>query len=173
MSKDILHSKIKLYGEVKKILGAASIAWEQLTGFIRQHYELDEDWFAGNPSHKYHSNLRFMRSGKTLIGLSVREGYFIAYIVLGELERNNFELMRNDLNDTIAKEYDAAQTLRDGKWIAFEVHDDSLIDDLIKLVQVKRKPNRKKMPLQTDNAGRFDLGLSHKEITRLLIAQTI
>ncbi len=36
-----------------------------------------------------------------------------------------------------------AQTYRDGKWIMFEPKDSSLFDDFIKILSIKRKPNKK------------------------------
>jgi len=39
--------------------------------------------------------------------------------------------------------YDSAQTYHDGKWIMFEPVDTSLFQDFIRLLGIKRKPNRK------------------------------
>ena len=39
----------------------------------------------------------------------------------------------------------------------------------IRLLHLKRKPNRKVLPDNLEKCGRLDLGLSHDEITNLLI----
>ena len=39
--------------------------------------------------------------------------------------------------------YDETQTYHDGKWLMFEPTDTSLFDDFIRLLGIKRKPNRK------------------------------
>ena len=44
---------------------------------------------------------------------------------------------------TLCRRYDEAQTYRDGKWVMFEPTDTSEFDDYIKLLAIKRKPNRK------------------------------
>ena len=160
---------IKPYAEVKALLGSASPAWEKLTGHIRFHYSMDEVWDAGKPTHKHHSNLYFRRGGKTLITLCVREGYFIACIVLGKDERAKFEEQREFFSESVRKEYDDAKLYHDGKWLGFDVRDDSLVDGIIQLLPIKRKPNRKILPKNLEACGCLDLGLSHEDITNFLI----
>ena len=58
---------IKPYNEVKTMLGDASTAWEHLIGYIRYHYEMDENWAEGKPTHKHFNNLFIKRSGKALL----------------------------------------------------------------------------------------------------------
>jgi len=159
---------IKPYAEVKTMLGSASSAWEKLVGHIRYHYEMDENWWEGNPKGKNHSGLYFKRGGKSLISLWVREGYFIACVVFGKDEREKLDAQRENFGEAICKEYDDAETLHDGKWLGFEVRDESLIDDIIRLLPIKRKPNRKILPENLEKCGRLDLGLSKEEITNQL-----
>jgi len=164
-----MKNTIKPYSEVKKKLGKASVAWEKLTGHIRFHYTMDELWEEGNPTHKHHNNLRFRRGGKTLITLCIREGYFITAIVLGKDERDRFEQCRNEFSKEVCKEYDGTEILHDGRWLGFDVKDESLIDDIIRLLEIKRKPNRKIMPKSLKGCGSLDIGLSHPEITKIIV----
>ena len=53
------------------------------------------------------------------------------------------EEIRNELSSNILETYDNAQTFHDGKWVMFNITDNSIIEDLIKLLFIKRKPNRK------------------------------
>ena len=161
----------KLYSEVKAKLGQAAAAWEKLTGYVRYYYEMDELWEPGNPAHKHHSNLRFRRGGKTLITLCIREGYFIVAVVLGKEERETFDEMRGSFSEAIRNEYDNTEIFHDGKWMGFDVKDDSLIDDIIKLLPIKRKPNRKALPAakSINECGQLDIGLSSQEITKILL----
>ncbi|MCL2588776.1 MAG: DUF3788 domain-containing protein [Oscillospiraceae bacterium] len=159
---------IKPYEQVKAMLGAASGAWEKLTGHIRFYYVMDELWEAGNPAHKHYNTLRFRRGGKTLITLCIREGYFIACIVLGKEERERFDAQQESFGALVRKVYDVEDVLHDGKWIAFDVRDESPMEDIIRLLPIKRKPNRKVLPGRFEPCGRCDLGLSHEDITNLL-----
>ena len=160
---------IKPYAQVKTMLGNASSAWEKLVGHIRFFYVMDELWEEGKPTHKHYNNLRFRRGGKTLVTLCIREGYFIACIVLGKEEREKFDEQREAFGPVARKVYDETHTYHDGKWIGFDVRDESLIDDMIRLLHIKRKPNRKSLPERVEACGRLDLGLSHEDVTNYLI----
>jgi len=158
----------KLYAEVKSMLGASIAPWEQLVGQIRYHYEIDEIWAEGKPTHKHRNNLYFKRGGKSLLILGLREDYFLACVVLGAKEREKFEEQRSTFSQEVCNIYDQAETLHDGKWLGFEVRDSLLVDDIFRLIQIKRKPNRKVFPDNIDLCGRLDIGLPHEEITKLI-----
>jgi hypothetical protein len=151
------------------MLKSASSAWEKLAGHIRFFYAMDELWVEGNPAHKHYNNLYFKRSGKTLITLCIREGYFIACIVLGKDEQEKFDKQQKTFGKEVCKTYNETKRYHDGKWLAFDVHDESLIDDIIRLLHIKRKPNRKILPESLEKCGSLDLGLSHEDITNCLI----
>jgi len=165
-----MKGSIKPYSEIKERLGNASVAWEKLTGRIRYLYEMDELWEEGNTTHKHHSNLRFRRGGKTLITLSVREGYFIASIVLGKEERDEFEEQRGKFGRLVCQEYDSVEVFHDGKWLGFDMKDGSLVEDVILLLEIKRKPNRKVLPKSSEGCGHLDIGLSHEEVTKIIMS---
>ena len=162
----------KPYSEVKAMLGDASTLWEQLTGHIRYHYVMDEKWAEGKPTHKNRNNLYFQRGGKSLAILAIREGYFIACVVLGKDERAVFDEQRAAFGEAVCQAYDEAENLHDGKWLAFDIHsnDTPLIEDVIRLLHIKRKSNRKVLPDSLDPCGRLDIGLSHAEITDLIVS---
>ena len=159
----------KPYSEVKAILGDASAAFEALIGNIRHQYEMDENWAEGKPTHKHYNNLFIKRSGKALLSLHLRDGFFLVSITLGGKEREKFEEQRATFGKVVCDVYDEAETLHDGKWLGLKVQDDSLIDDIVRLVQIKRKPNRKVFPKDIEKCGRLDIGMSHEDITKLIM----
>ena len=165
---------IKPYEEIKAMLGDASSSWEKLIGQIRYLYVCDEVWVEGNPKGKHHSNLYIRRGGKALTSFFFREGYFMACVVLGKDEREKFDQQRETFGAAVCKEYDSQESLHDGKWLGFEMHgkpgDTALIDDIIRLLHIKRKPNRKVLPESLEKCGRLDIGLSHEEITNSIMA---
>ena len=93
----------------------------------------------------------------------------MACVVFGKEEREKFDAQRESFSSAICKAYDEADTLHDGKWLAFDIYDESFVDDLIGLLHIKRKPNRKILPESLEKCGRLDIGLSHEDITNLLI----
>ena len=64
-------------------------------------------------------------------------------IILGRDERVKFEQERENYSKEIQRIYDETQTYHDGKWMMFTPTDASLFNDFIRLLKIKRKPNRK------------------------------
>ena len=64
-------------------------------------------------------------------------------MILGKDERLKFEEERGNYSKEVQKVYDETQTYHDGKWLMFEPTDTALFDDFIRLLRIKRKPNRK------------------------------
>jgi hypothetical protein len=139
-------SEIKPYEEIVSLLGSSKSAWEKLIGYIRFHYVMDELWTTGVSTGKlsnYRDELKFRRGGKTLVTLYVREGFFKVCIVFGKDERAKFEEKQSEFSDTICKLYADTDTYHDGKWLGIDVYHMTLIADIICLLNIKRKPNRK------------------------------
>ena len=155
----------KSYEQVKAMLGNASSAWEKLIGHLRYHYLIDEKWAEGKPTHKHFNNLFIRCGGKALTSFHIRKEYFVVSITLGKIEREKFDENRENFGKTVLNEYDKAEILHDGKWFGFEIRDEALIDDIIRLIQIKRKPNRKILPNCIEMCGCLDIGLSREEIT--------
>ena len=64
-------------------------------------------------------------------------------IILGKDERAKFEQERGRYSKEVQRIYDEAQTYHDGKWMMFEPVDAALFDDFTRLLNIKRRPNRK------------------------------
>jgi thymidylate kinase len=64
-------------------------------------------------------------------------------VILGKAEREKFESDRLAYSDKIKAIYDEATTYHDGKWLMIEINNTSLMEDIKKLLLIKRKPNKK------------------------------
>ncbi len=64
-------------------------------------------------------------------------------VILGKRERDKFEMQRKLFSKEVQTLYDEATTYHDGKWIMFELRDTGLFSDIERLLQIKRRPNRK------------------------------
>ena len=115
--------------------------WNKLNTFIQESYDMDRSWNTGGKAWKY--EYKYRRGGKTLCALYAREGCVGFMIILGKGERSKFEADRDNFSKEIQKIYDETQTYHDGKWVMFEPVDTTLFDDFIRLLRIKRKPNRK------------------------------
>ena len=114
--------------------------WRRLCALIDEQYEMDRLWNNGGKAWKYEYKDR--RGGKTLCALYARENCVGFMVILGKDERAKFEADRESYSKEVQELYDTAHTYHDGKWIMFEPVDASLFPDFIKLLSIKRKPNR-------------------------------
>ncbi|OUO58558.1 hypothetical protein B5F74_10295 [Collinsella sp. An271] len=104
-------------------------------------YDMDRIWDSGGKGWSY--ELKWRRGGKTLCALYAKEDSIGFMVILGKAEREKFEALRGGFSPQIWAVYDAARTYHDGKWIMFEPTDESLFDDFMRLLAIKRRLNRK------------------------------
>lgn len=115
--------------------------WKKLCEVIDEKYEMERLWNAGGKNWIY--EYKYRRGGKTLCSLYAKDNRIGFMIIFGKNEREKLEEIRDTLSDDVCRRYDEAKTYRDGKWVMFEPTDTSEFDDYMKLLAVKRKPNRK------------------------------
>lgn len=63
-------------------------------------------------------------------------------IIFGKKERESFERQRSEFSGEIQKRYDDAKTYHDGKWVIFDVDTPERLEEIKKLISIKKKPNR-------------------------------
>lgn len=114
--------------------------WDKLCALIDESYEMDRLWDKGGKAWNY--EYKYRRGGKTLCALYARENCVGFMIILGKDERLKFEADRGNYSSEVQELYDAARTYHDGKWIMFQPVDTSLFQDFMRLLRIKRKPNR-------------------------------
>ena len=115
--------------------------WQKLCLTIDGKYEMERLWNTGGKNWTY--EYKYRRGGKILCSLYAKSNCFGFMIIFGKDERTKFEDIRDTLSKSVCKKYDEAKTYHDGKWVMFEPTDTAEFDDYMKLLAVKRKPNRK------------------------------
>ena len=125
-----------------ELLGQALYeVWQALCSTIDEKYDMERLWNTGGKNWTY--EYKYRRGGKTLCSLYAKSNCVGFMIILGKDERAKFENIRATLSDAVCRQYDNAQTYHDGKWVMFEPTDTTDFSDYIKLLAIKRKPNRK------------------------------
>ena len=115
--------------------------WNNLCALIDEYYDMERLWDKGGKAWKYEQKYR--RGGKTLCALYARENCVGFMVVLGKDERLKFEADKENYSQAVQEIYDNTHTYHDGKWVMFEPTDTSLFNDFIRLLSIKRKPNKK------------------------------
>ena len=128
--------------ELEKLVGIDKVnIFNKVVDNITSLYDMEQIW--NNGGKKWIYEYKFRKSGKTLCAFYFKENMLGFMIIFGKDERIKVEEIRNELSSNILETYDNAQTFHDGKWVMFNITDNSIIEDLIKLLFIKRKPNRK------------------------------
>ena len=115
--------------------------WKQLCAAIDAAYDMDCLWNKGGKAWTY--EYKYRRGGKTLCALYAREHCIGFMVILGKEERLKFEQDREHYTTQVQGIYEESKTYHDGKWMMFQPVDTSLFDDFIRLLGIKRRPNRK------------------------------
>ena len=127
--------------EMTALLGASLYEiWAQLCTRIDEQYDMDRLWGPGGKAWTY--EYKYRRGGKTLCALYAREHCMGFLVILGKDERLKFEQDRESYAEDVRRIYEESRTYHDGKWMMFEPTDTSLFDDLMRLLRIKRRPNR-------------------------------
>ena len=134
--------KIPSPQELTALLGEDLYAvWENLRRAIEEKYEMELLWDKGYSHWVY--ELKYRRGGKTLCTLNADDHDLGVQIIFGKDERARVEAIADELSAVVRETYENAHTFHDGKWVMFHPADASMTPDLIRLLGLKRRPNRK------------------------------
>jgi len=117
--------------------------WTRILRFIEDNYPgvfAADDWVYGGKKHGW--GLRFKKS-KSFCTLIPERGRLVVLIVFGGEQREKAEAILPELSADIRKRYTEATTYHDGKWLALPIERDEILDDVEKLLAIKRKPKHK------------------------------
>lgn len=110
--------------------------------FMRGKYRLDE---IGDGKDE----LKFKQGQKTILTIYIHEDKFTFLIIFGKKERECFEAQKNTFTKYICDYYDNAKTFHDGKWMYIDVTTLEQLEEIKRLIQIKKKPNRKPFPKES------------------------
>ncbi len=119
---------------------------EETMRFMRGKYKLDEV-----PGKYYDIDcLKFRQGKKTILSINLHENYYDFQIIFGKIEREKFEAQKDDFLPHIVELYNKAHTHHDGKWMLIRVDSIEVLEDVKKMILIKKNPNRK--PFSKENA---------------------
>lgn len=104
--------------------------------FMRGKYKLDEIGDGKN-------ELKFKQGTKTILTIYIHKDRFTFLIIYGKKERELYEQKKENFSSYIRNYYNNAKTYHDGKWMYIDVSNLEQLEEIKKLIQIKKKPNRK------------------------------
>ena len=128
--------------ELEKLIGINKVnIFYDIVDEIIKFYDMEQIW--NNGGKKWTYEYKFRKGGKTLCAFYFKNNILGFMIIFGKGERTKVEEIRYELSSDVLETYDNAETFHDGKWVMFNITDTSIIEDLKKLLCIKRRPNRK------------------------------
>lgn len=122
--------------EILGALGSRAPLWARLTAYLAEAYAIEPTFVP--PSRNYGWDVKYRKGGKTLVSLTPDEGGFTALVVLGEKEAEAAREL--ELGKRVQGVFDDARQLRDGRWLFVQVESERDVEDIEKLLAVKRRP---------------------------------
>ncbi len=126
----------------KEILGAIGEkgfkAWNDIRKFIETYYDFSPELkFYGK---KYGWTVQYRKSGKTLCSMFPEMGAFTVLLTLGKKEVEMAMKQLGGFNEEVKDKIIKTPQLHDGKWLWIRLSDMSNVDDIKKLIKLKRRP---------------------------------
>lgn len=128
--------------QLNELLSKEALAvWNELTDSIDSLYDVDRLWDKGFGEWKI--EYKYRRGGKTLCTFYAKEGVANLLITYGKAEREKFEVIKASVSKQLQEIYERTATLHDGKWLWIPLDDKLKVEDIIEMLKIKRRPNRK------------------------------
>ena len=115
--------------------------WERLAESIDRLYEMDKYWNKGFGDWVY--EYKYRRGGKTLCTFYAKQDVANLLVILGKMEREKFEQQRGSFSERFLALYDSTKIYYDGKWLWIPIDEKLETEDILRLLKIKRRPNRK------------------------------
>ncbi len=135
--------KVPTAEELNQLIGEDIFKiWSAINNFIKDNYDMEMIWDNGGKAGVF--ELKYRKGGRTFCALYPREKGICVLIILGKNEREKFEASRENFSAYINNLYDNTHQYHDGKWLCLDITNSSLIEDIERLLLIKKKPNKKR-----------------------------
>ena len=140
---------IKLYGPDRRP-GADEIAryinsplWDEMNHFLQKNYETHPDYSYSSCSGQPGWNVKYQKAGRSLCTLYPMDGYFIALVVIGAKEQTEAELIMPMCDKYTQQLFSNTAFSMDGRWLMVAVTSETILEDVERLIQIRRKIKRR------------------------------
>ena len=121
----------------------ASPLWADLNSFLQENYGVEPVYSYSICSGQPGWNVKYKKAGRALCTLYPMSGFFIALVVIGAKEEMEAELVLPDCDESIRCMYDNAVALMGGRWLMIHVTSEKILEDVKRLIQLRRKIKRR------------------------------
>ena len=115
--------------------------WDDIIAETDHLYDVDRLWNKGFGD--WGVEYKYRRGGKTLCTFYARKDVANILITYGKAEREKFEKIKDTFSVAIQELYDNTEALHDGKWLWIPISSDLRKEDVMTMLRIKRRPNKK------------------------------
>ncbi|AGL03512.1 DUF3788 domain-containing protein [Desulfoscipio gibsoniae] len=119
--------------------------WPGLCSFLESTYNVVPKLEYSKCSMQKGWNVKYKKGSKSLCTLYPMNGYFIALIVIGKKEQIDSELIMPSCNAYVQRLFSKTAFSAGGKWLMIEVRERTVLEDVLKLIQLRVKPKKKSL----------------------------
>lgn len=124
------------------LIGKDRVAlWQKVCNKIEDLYSMEKQWLPGGKQWTY--IYKFRKGEKTLCCFCMKKNVLGIVVILGKEERVAFEQSKKLYHEEIIQIYENTKTYHDGKWLLLELENQQWLEDIERLLRMKRKPNRR------------------------------
>lgn len=114
-------------------------AWKELRKFLQDNYEIIPEMLF---DRKQGWDVRYRKSGKTLVTLTPEKGAVRILMILGREESAKALSMQKDLSPKMYRLIENTKQLHDGRWLWIRMLESKDAEDLKRLLPLKRRPRK-------------------------------
>ncbi len=114
-------------------------AWAKLRRFLKENYDIVPEMIFDK---KHGWDVRYRKSGKTLVTLTPEKGAVRILLVLGREESEKALSMQKELSPKMYELIENTKQLHDGRWLWIRLFQAEDVNDIQKLLPIKRKPKK-------------------------------
>ncbi len=127
--------------EILAAIGQPAGCWTALRRYLAETYQIEGDLKIG--SEKYGWFLSFRKGGRPLCELFPEKGAFTALVVLGGKETAQARAELDSFGPNVRACLETSPSFHDGCWLWIRVQDARDVEDIQRLVLMKRKAVKK------------------------------
>ncbi|MHA2351899.1 MAG: DUF3788 domain-containing protein [Candidatus Thorarchaeota archaeon] len=125
--------------QILEFIGPDAIkSWNELHEYLAENYDFQSELSYWGDNYGW--TIRYRRSGKTLVAFYPEKDGFTVQVILGKKEVEKFQRMREELSTGVVQVFDETKQLHDGRWLWIKQPGTGTIEDIKRLIQLKRRP---------------------------------
>lgn len=116
--------------------------WIKFADYMESNYDIEPSIEYSRCSMQKGWNIKYKKSSKSLCTLYPKEGFFIVLVVIGQKEMSETEFMIPSCCEYVKQVFTETETGNGQKWMMINVQDEETLEDIFKLIRIRKKTKK-------------------------------